>query len=126
MRIREYVEHADTNGWRTCLVELQDFERRIDPRLPRGTDIADDYLLQLMQRCKQCDGKMLVAEIDTEIAGYVAVLTKVQSDEIGDGDIEFGLIADLVVLERFRQQGVGKKLLPPAFFRRTAGFRTPH
>lgn len=112
--VREFVDPTDWDDLRSCLIELQDFERRLDPRLPSGADIADAYLPKMLQRCKQTAGKVLLAEIDDVCAGYATILTKVQSDEIGDGDTEFGLIADLVVLEKFRQLGIGRKLLEAA------------
>lgn len=111
MHIREFDKHSDTGDLRRCLIELQDFERSLDSRMPSGEQIADDYIPQLLQRCRQCAGKVLLAEVEGKVAGYAAILTKVQSDEIHDGDTEFGLIADLVVLERFRNMGVGGKLL---------------
>lgn len=112
--IREFVDPSDWDDLRSCLIELQDFERRLDPRLPSGADIADAYLPQMLQRCRQSAGKVLLAEIDDVCAGYATILTKVKSEEIGDGDTEFGLIADLVVLEKFRQLGIGRKLLEAA------------
>jgi ribosomal protein S18 acetylase RimI-like enzyme len=56
----------------------------------------------------------LVAEADGEIAGYVMILTKVRSEDLEDGDVEYGLVADLVILEKFRKMGFGKKLLEAA------------
>lgn len=114
MLIRDFVESSDRDELRKCLVELQDFEHRLDPRLPRGTDIADAYIPQMLQRCRQSAGKVLLATVDGICAGYATILTKVQSDELGDGDVEFGLVADLVVLEKFRKRGIGRQLLAAA------------
>jgi ribosomal protein S18 acetylase RimI-like enzyme len=54
---------------------------------------------------------VLVAELDNEVAGYITVLSKVRSEDLEDGDYEYGLIFDLIVLSEYREQGVGKKLL---------------
>jgi len=42
------------------------------------------------------------------------VLNRVTSESIEDGDIEYGLIRDLVVLESYRGQGIGGMLLEAA------------
>jgi ribosomal protein S18 acetylase RimI-like enzyme len=57
---------------------------------------------------------VLVADANGELAGYVTILNRVQSDDLDDGDIEFGLIADLVVRQDFRGQGLGKDLMRAA------------
>ena len=45
---------------------------------------------------------------------FVTILTKVKSDDIEEGDIEYGLIPNLFVARKFRNQGLGKKLLEAA------------
>ena len=40
MIVREFDQDADFGGMRACLIELQDFERRIDPRKPAGDETA--------------------------------------------------------------------------------------
>lgn len=101
-------------GVQATLVELQNFERSLDPRMPSGEEIVDFYVPQMLLRCTQCDGVVLVAELNDEVAGYVTILTKVKSEDIEDGDYEYGLISDLVVVDKHRRQGVGKKLLDAA------------
>jgi len=112
--IREYDATAHLKGVQACLVELQNFERALDLRMPPGEDIVEFYVPAMMLRCTQCDGTVLVAEFDNKVAGYVTILAKVKSEEIEDGDFEYGLISDLVVSTEFRQQGVGKMLLREA------------
>ena len=114
MLIRGFDESAHLAGVEACLVELQDFERSLDPRMPSGADIVDDYIPHMLDRCLECDGKVFVAEVDGEVAGFTAILARVMSDEIEDGDIEYGLVSDLVVASKFRKQGIGKKLLEAA------------
>jgi GNAT superfamily N-acetyltransferase len=96
------------------VIELQDFEHALDPRLPSGSDIVDEYIPQMLERCESCLGRIFVAEVDAEIAGYVTILTKVSSGELEDGDIEYGLVADLIVRQQFRGAGIGRKLLAVA------------
>ena len=40
MIVREFDRDADFDGMRACLIKLQDFERRIDPRKPAGDETA--------------------------------------------------------------------------------------
>jgi ribosomal protein S18 acetylase RimI-like enzyme len=56
----------------------------------------------------------LVAEVEGEVAGYVSILTKVSSGELQDGDIEYGLVPDLVILPGYRGNGIGRILLAAA------------
>lgn len=112
--IRSYQPAADMYGLRACVIELQNFERVIDPRMPSGEEIVDEYIVEMLNRCRACEGKVLVADKDGEIAGYVTILNRVQSDDLDDGNIEFGLVADLVVRKPFRGAGLGKDLMQAA------------
>ena len=114
LTIREYDAAAHLEGVQACLIELQNFERVLDRRMPSGEDIVEFYVPAMLLRCAQCEGTVLVAELDDEIVGYATVLTKVRSEEIEDGDFEYGLISDLVVANKYRQQGIGKQLLQAA------------
>ncbi len=112
--IRSFDHDRHSQGVRACLVELQDYERRLDPRMPAGADIADAYTALMFERCKQCGGRVFVAEIDSEVVGYATILPKVRSEDLVDGDLEYGLISDLVVIEEYRGHGLGRKLLQAA------------
>ncbi len=114
VNIRSSVKLKDQVGLRGCIVELQDDLRQIDPRMPTGEEIVDEYFEHIYQKCIECDGDILVADTGSEIAGYALVLAKVVSDEIDDGRLEYGLIADLVVIRRFRGHGIGGELLEAA------------
>jgi len=106
-----FDETRHSSGLRACLIELQDFERRLDPRMPPGAAIVDTYLPDMFDRCKKSGGRVLIAEVDGDVAGYATVMPKVKSEQIEDGDLEYGLISDLLVLEKYRGSGLGKKLL---------------
>ena len=114
MIIREYKNESDYEGLRQCVISVQDYERDLDPRMPRGKDIIDDYMPDLFRRCNVYEGKMLVADAEGEIAGYVLILTKVTSEDIDEGGMEYGQIGDLAVLEQFRGKGYGRALLSAA------------
>jgi ribosomal protein S18 acetylase RimI-like enzyme len=114
MLIRDYDDELDRNNIRVCLIELQEFERRIDPRMPPGEEIADAYFSEMKQNCCEYLGKIMVAYDNREIAGYVTLLTKVRSDDIDDGNLEHGLITDLVVRKMYRGHGFGRSLISAA------------
>jgi len=82
--------------------------------MPSGADIVDEYLPQMLERCANCDGRILVAEVNEEVAGFATILARVHSDEIVDGNIEYGLVSDIVVASGYRRQGIGRKLLEAA------------
>ena len=111
MIIREYNHETDSDGLRQCVISIQDYERNIDSRMPKGVDIVDEYIHDMFEICKETDGMIFIADIHDSVAGYVLLLSKVKSETIDDGVSEYGLVRDLVVLEGFRGQGVGGKLL---------------
>ena len=120
--IRHYDSRTDATALRECIIELQEFERKLDPRMPAGKDIADEYIVEMLSRCKSCGGAVLVAVEADALAGYVTILNHVQSDDLDDGDMEFGLVADLLVRERYRGKGIGAQLMQAAEnFARTGG-----
>lgn len=114
MLMRDFNATTDTDHIRECVIELQNFERRIDSRMPSGEDIADAYIAELLSRCVENSGKILVVELDGHVAGYATILTKVRSGDLDDGDIEFGLVADIVVRQKYRGNGIGRKLIDAA------------
>ena len=114
MRIRDFSRTTDIDAIRRCLVELQDYERALDSRMPSGASIVDEYVAHMLGQCEKHDGKVLVAMVDDEIVGYVTVLCRVTNDELEDGDYEYGLVSDLVVLQPHRNKGLGRLLLDEA------------
>jgi ribosomal protein S18 acetylase RimI-like enzyme len=82
--------------------------------MPSGAEIVDAFIPRMLERCTNCDGKVLVAELNEEVAGFATILTKVTSEEIEDGEIEYGLVSDLVVVSEYRRRGIGRKLLEAA------------
>ena len=109
--IVSYNEQKHLPSIRKLVIELQDFERGLESRLPTGESIVDAYVPQMMSRCRQSIGRVLVAEVDGEVAGFATILTRVSSGELEDGDIEYGLVSDLVVAPEFRRRGLGQELL---------------
>lgn len=104
-------EHAP--GLRACFIELQDFERRMEPAMPPGDAVADAYLERMLERCKSWDGAVFVALVGGRVGGFVSVWASVppEPDEPGR---PYAFVSDLVVLEGLRGRGIGRALLAAA------------
>jgi GNAT superfamily N-acetyltransferase len=117
--VRPYQPDHDLPALKRCFIELQEFERALDPRMPAGVAVVDDYLELLFSRCEQYSGRIFVAE-PTEgvgrgsLAGYVCVWGRTWSEEPDDGPLVFAFISDFLVLPAFRRQRVGRRLLAAA------------
>jgi GNAT superfamily N-acetyltransferase len=109
-QIRPY-RASDFEAVRRCVVELQDYERTIDPRLRPGELMADDYWKSIEVRCSEADGLVLVAEQDGAVVGFVAVFAAQPFTELDEPPGTYGLVSDLVVLPPQRGRRVGSELL---------------
>ena len=109
--IREYDPERDARGLRTCIVELQEFERRIDPSLPPGATMVEGYTSYLFDRCQAHAGKVYVVEADRLVVGFVCVWSNVAPSEPDEPQTSYAYVSDLVVLPRFRRHGLGRALL---------------
>lgn len=124
MTICDFDERLHLEGVKACLVELQDAERRLDPRMPAGAQIVDQYIPQMLEHCVECDGEIFVAIEDGKVAGYATILASIRNDELESGVQEYGLVSDLVVAGKFRGKGIGGELLRAAEnYARTYGVR---
>ncbi len=124
-KIVDYDHTAHRQALRELVIELQDFEHNLDSRVPTGAAIVDDYVAQMFERARQADGKIFVAEVGNDVAGFVAVMARVSSGEIQDGDYEYAQVTDLVVAADFRRRGIGQELLEAGeHFARSKSART--
>ena len=114
MIVRDFHEVSDLDGLRACIIALQDYESGLDSRFPDGGSIVDAYVPDILRRCETYKGKIIVADVDGEIAGYAMVWTSVKGEEIEDGDFETGRLADLAVLEEYRRRGIARALIEAA------------
>src|SRR5439155_22316864 len=62
--IRDYEPARHRDQLRSCVVELQEFERGLEPALPPGEEMADAYLAFLLERCSRASGRGFVAKVD--------------------------------------------------------------
>jgi len=111
--IRPY-EPRDEAACRACVVELQDAERRVDPRLRDGESMADEYLAQMHKHCRDYAGAIFVAEQADEIVGMMMVVARVPFESLDEPPGDYALVAELVVREGFRRKGIARALLDTA------------
>ena len=108
--IREY-RAEDAEQVKACIVELQDFCRKIDPQIADGRSVADKYLQYLLRECARTEGNIYVVENNGQVIGMVCVFGRVQSEAVDEEDYEYAYISDLVVLASHRNEGLGRSLL---------------
>ena len=114
MRIRDFDAARDREALRRCFVELQDFERTLDPRLPAAEQIADAYLALMLARCRDFAGVVLVAEVEGAVVGFVTIWTRYRSTEPDDDPTAHAYVSDLAVSAAHRRRGIGRSLLRAA------------
>ena len=112
--IRDCDPGRDRNGLRSCIVEMQDFERSVEPMLPAGVDMADSYVELLLNRCSGTSGRVFIAEADQTVVGFVGVIASVAPNEPDEEATPYTYISDLVVLPAYRRRGIGSALLRQA------------
>lgn len=112
--IRDYEPGRDRDQLRACVVEHQEFERGLEPRLPRGEEMADQYLAFMLERCARMTGRVFVAEVDHAVVGFAAVLANVPQEEPDEDRAPYAYVSDLVVRSAYRRRGLGRALLEHA------------
>lgn len=108
--IREY-RAEDSQQVKECFIELQEFERRIEPRRVEGKVVAEKYLQYMLDKCAQTQGKVFVLESDGKVVGFVSVWAKVKVNGLINKEMEVAYISDLIVVAAHRGQGWGRTLL---------------
>lgn len=119
--IRLFDVERDAPGLRRGVIELQEFERALEPRMPRGEDMADAYVADMLASCERWQGAIFVADEDGEVVGFVSVFARVPA-EIDEPREPYALIQDLIVSPEHRGHGLGAQLLSRAeLFARESG-----
>ncbi len=70
--IRPY-QLSDQTQAEQCIIELQDFERALEPDRVEGQIIAQRYLQELLTTCQKKMGCHFVAETESQVVGLVCI-----------------------------------------------------
>jgi ribosomal protein S18 acetylase RimI-like enzyme len=110
--VRDYSD-ADEARVIALVQELQGHEFGLYERMKPPEEIGAWYIRAMEKLCEENDGRILVAETENgKIVGYASILTDCSSeDDYDEVTFSYGYVADLVVADGFRGQGVGKLLL---------------
>src|ERR1051326_7425994 len=110
--IREYAN--DKEAVEQCIFELQEEEAARQPEYWQTPSKAleNKYLDYLLKWVGSSNGKLLVAEVDEVVAGYVAIAIEDGKDASPCIKMKrMGYIPDFVVLHKYQKQGIGRRLL---------------
>lgn len=123
--IREF-RPEDRAAVEACMAELQDHERRIDPWMLAGREMAGPYVAILVDRCRESDGRIFVAEADAgRVVGFLCVYPESEAPQYPPETAVFAWVSDLSVLPSHRGTGLGRALLEAAEgYAREKGFRS--
>jgi ribosomal protein S18 acetylase RimI-like enzyme len=112
--IRDFDHSRDRPALRDCFIELQNYERQLDPGKPEGSTIAEAYLNWMFARCREWEGRVFVAEVAGQVVGFSCVWARVRPDEPGENPAEYAYVSDLVVRTTYQRRGIGSQLLSAA------------
>lgn len=108
--IREY-RPDDAAQVERCFIELQDYERSIEPLRAEGKDVFRKYLDFMFARAEETGGVVFVAESDGEVVGFASLWLRVAENEAVNAAGEYAYLSDLVLMPEFRGRGLGYELL---------------
>ena len=94
-----------------CIAELQDAERAIDDRLRPGRAIASDYLVAMLEECRQYVGQIFVLDVEGTVAGFTTVYTRVPFERLDEPPGDYAIVAELLVRHEYRRRGYARALL---------------
>ena len=121
LQIREY-ESSDRAALLDTLIEFQNYlaetDKKKDCRPFHDDSEVEKYLDQTLKDAKEREGKVFIALIDNEIAGFIQFIIDRHKDDIlyntTHGAGAHGWIGELYTKPEFRGQGIGKKLIEEA------------
>ena len=101
----------DRSALELCFVELQRFERAIEPNRTEPSTIAAEYIEELVADCVDHDGVILIAEEDDHVVGFACVLSHVRSSNVIEKHRDHAYVTDLYVRASERGRGIGDQLM---------------
>lgn len=105
------AEAADAERIGDLWAEMVAFHAALDPQTFRAADGgAERYARGILDRLVNADARVLVAEVDTEVVGYVnGVIADITTELFLP--LRCGLLADIYVQAAYRRRGLGKQLV---------------
>ena len=113
VQIREY-RPEDAAQVEECFVELQEYERGVEPLRAEGRKVAGPYLEFMFRRATERSGRVFVADAGGRVVGFVCVWLRNQEDELINAPGEYAYVSDLIVTAEFRGRRLGYELLRAA------------
>jgi GNAT superfamily N-acetyltransferase len=111
---REYLD-KDHDQLLTLSKKLGTFGKSIDPmkRIKNASGFAEIDLEETLQNVQKYQGKILLAEQNVDIIGFIIGVIWKQSEknELEIGRHRLGEVLDLFLEESYRGQGIGSKML---------------
>ncbi len=121
--IRRYDSPTDLAGLSACVIEQQEFHRALEPSWPHGEAIVSDYVKYLDAQCALHNGRIIVAQCNGEVVGFVCVVAETRG-EAPDDPAPFAWVHDIYVKAAYRRQQLATKLMSEAeSFAREQGAR---
>ena len=107
-------QSEDQDRLEACILDLQNFERTLEPDRIEGAQIVARNREELVVIVHQNRGQIFVAEVNAEVVGFVCVRLEHEEGEYLSSLVDYAYISDLVVLPSHRGQGYGTMLLQKA------------
>lgn len=104
----------DLDRVKQCIIELQDFERVLEPDRVEGERIVERNFQELQEAHQQNTGRMFVAEGEEGVVGFINVRFEHESQTYMSSLVDYAYISDIVVLQAYRGRGIGSMLLQQA------------
>ena len=109
------LQANDTEFLSTAMIELQQYLVPLDPerRLTCPAGYGDAYVKTLFDRISQGQGRITIATCGEESVGMIAgiIRTPETQDALGSTITLDGEVIELVVLEKYRNLQIGRRLM---------------
>ncbi len=107
-------QSEDQDRVKQCIIELQDFERVLEPDRVVGELVCERNFQELQEAHHQNTSKMFVAEVEEGVVGFINIRFEHESQTYLSSLIDYAYISDIVVLQKYRGQGIRTMLLQQA------------
>ena len=110
MEIRSYNQR-DREAVIRLMIELQDYERELEPKHFPGIDVTEKYWDSLLKNKEQA---IFVAEEGGSLVGLCVCVIRHETDLLTPFFNDYAWITEVIVSERYRKQKIGAKLVEAA------------